>query len=219
MTDNEVLKIYTDLLPFLGQVLGPGCELCIHDVRDPEHSIIAIENSATGRKIGYPMTDLARATMEKGMYADTDCVLNYEGSSKGKSFLSSTYFIKNNSRLIGLLCVNKDTLPASAALSALQNLLGAFELNKPENSEYQEDFERPVAGILPNLVADAIAQTKIPPERMTIKERAALVHRLDEQGILSMKGAVKEIASQLNISVPTVYRYMNSSRDDGHTGR
>lgn len=209
MNDNEILQIYTNLLPFLGKVLGPGCELCVHDVRNPDNSIIAIENSITGRQIGHPMTDLAYTTMEKGMYTNSDSVLNYEGSSKGKPFLSSTYFIKNEGRLIGLLCINKDLSAANATFAALQNMLNTFNLVTPENSEYTETLEGPVSDILPNLVADAISQTGILPERMKLNERISLVHRLNEQGILSMKGAVREIASQLGISEPTVYRYLN----------
>lgn len=209
MSDNEILDIYKKLLPFLAKVLGPSCELCIHDVQHPDSSIIAIENNSTGRKIGYPMTDLARTTMEKGLYTDTDSVVNYEGISKGRPFLSSTYFIKNEKRLIGLLCVNKDMSATNTALSTFQNLLSAFNLTTPENSEFTETLEGPVSDLLPNLVADAISQTNILPERMTLRERVSLVQRLNEQGILSMKGAVKEIAAQLNISEPTVYRYLN----------
>lgn len=209
MNDNEVLQIYTNLLPFLSKVMGPCCEICVHDVRHPDKSIIAIENSATGRKIGSPMTDLARTTMEKGLYTNNDSVLNYEGSSKGKPFLSSTYFIKNENRLIGLLCINKDVSAANTAMNTFQNLLNAFNLTIPENSEYTETLEGPVSDLLPAIVADAIAQTNILPERMTRTEKIDLVHKLNEQGILSMKGAVKEIAAQLNISEPTVYRYLN----------
>lgn len=209
MSDNEVLEIYKNLLPFLGKVLGSGCELCIHDVRTPKESIIAIENNATGRKIGSPMTDLAYTTMEKGLYTNSDSVLNYEGSSKGKPFLSSTYFIKNENRLIGLLCVNKDVSASNAAVAAFQNLLNTFNLTLPETSEYTETLEGPVSDLLPNLVADAITQANIPPERMTRTEKIELVRKLNEQGILSMKGAVKEIAAQLNLSEPTVYRYLN----------
>lgn len=209
MSDNEVLEIYKKLLPFLGKVLGSGCELCIHDVRNPNESIIAIENNATGRKIGSPMTDLAYTTMEKGLYTNSDSVLNYEGSSKGRQFLSSTYFIKNEDRLIGLLCVNKDVSASNAAVAAFQNLVNTFNLALPETSEYTETLEGPVSDLLPNLVADAIAQTNIPPERMTRTEKIELVRKLNEQGILSMKGAVKEIAAQLNLSEPTVYRYLN----------
>lgn len=214
MSDNEIFQIYTNLLPFLGKVLGPSCELCIHDIRNPDKSIIAIENSATGRQIGYPMTDFAYTTMEQGMYTDSDSILNYEGSSKGKPFLSSTYFIKNEDRLIGLFCINKDMSATNTALSTFQNLLSSFNLTIPENSEFTETLEGPVSDLLPNLVADAIAQTNVLPERMTLKERVALVHKLNEQGILSMKGAVKEIASQLNISEPTVYRYLNRKDND-----
>lgn len=209
MTDDEVLKIYKDLLPFLGKVCGPNCELCVHDIRNPKESIIAIENSLTGREVGHPMTDLAYTTMEKGLYTDSDSVLNYKGNSKGKPFLSSTYFIKNEDRLIGLFCINKDMTTVNHMRSTFQNLLSEFNLVTPENSEFTETLESPVTDLLPNLVADAIAQTNILPERMTLKERVRLVHKLNEQGILSMKGAVKEIAAQLNISEPTVYRYLN----------
>lgn len=213
MSDKEILDIYTKLLPFLGKVLGSGCELCVHDISRPDSSIIAIENSATGRQIGHPMTDLAYETMEKGLYTNTDSVLNYNGSSKGKPFLSSTYFIKNENRLIGLLCINKDMSATNTALSALQHMLSAFNLTAPENSEYTETLDSPVSDLLPNLVADAIAQTNVPPERMTLKERVALVQKLNDQSILSMKGAVKEIASQLGISEPTVYRYLNRKNE------
>lgn len=214
MNDNEILQIYKNMLPFLGNVFGPGTELCLHDVRNPEASIIAIENSMTDRQTGYPLTDLANETMEKGLYTNADSILNYRGNSKGKPFLSSTYFIKNENRLIGLLCVNKDMTITNTLLSTYHNILHAFNLTAPENTEYAETMETPVSDILHNLVADAIRQANIPPERMILKERVQLVHKLNEQGVLSMKGGIKEVAEQLNISEPTVYRYMNRKLDD-----
>lgn len=42
-----------------------------------------------------------------------------------------------------------------------------------------------------------------------MKEKMVVVHRLEERGVLGMKGAVMEIARQLKISEPTVYRYLN----------
>ena len=103
MTDQELLKCYTDFVPFLAAVCGPGCEIVIHDVTNPEQSIIAIGNGISGRELGDPMTDLARELQEKGTYADTECLLNYKGKTKSGEFLSSTYFIKNEGRLIGML--------------------------------------------------------------------------------------------------------------------
>ena len=89
MTDQELLKCYTDFVPFLAAVCGPGCEIVIHDVTNPEQSIIAIGNGISGRELGDPMTDLARELQEKGTYADTESLLNYKGKTKSGEFLSS----------------------------------------------------------------------------------------------------------------------------------
>ena len=102
MTDQEMLQIYTGLVPFLAGVCGPGCEIVVHDVTDPEHSLIAIENSLSGRQVGDPLTDLSRELQEKGAYTSAAYIGNYEGKSKGRNFLSSTYFIKNEGRHISV---------------------------------------------------------------------------------------------------------------------
>ena len=39
MTDQELLKCYTDFVPFLAAVCGPGCEIVVHDVTNPEMSV------------------------------------------------------------------------------------------------------------------------------------------------------------------------------------
>jgi predicted transcriptional regulator YheO len=44
---------------------------------------------------------------------------------------------------------------------------------------------------------------------MSRQEKINIVKQLNEQGILTMKGAVSEIARQLFVSEPTVYRYLN----------
>jgi len=63
--------------------------------------------------------------------------------------------------------------------------------------------------MLQNMVSRTIADFGLVPEHMSMKDKVAIVHRLQEQGVMKMKGAVTEIAAQLNISEPTVYRYMN----------
>ena len=47
VTDQELLKCYTDFVPFLAAVCGPGCEIVIHNVTNPEQSIIAIGNGTS----------------------------------------------------------------------------------------------------------------------------------------------------------------------------
>lgn len=213
MTDSQVLEQYVRLIPFLATVLGPGCEVLIHDTRNPKHSIIAIRNNLSGRQLDDPMTDLALNIAERGEYENADYVANYSGRSKGKDFLSSTYFIKNEGRLIGLLCVNKEMSAVQDLNNALRMVLERYELAIPQESEYSETLDSSISNLLHTSVAEAIAQSGLSPARMTMQEKVAVVHQLNDSGVLMMKGAVSEIARQLQVSEPTVYRYIKTPLD------
>ena len=211
VTDQEVLQIYMGLVQFLAKVCGSGCEIVVHDVTDPERSLMAIENNISGREVGNPMTDLARELAEKSAYTDADYIANYSGRSKNCDFLSSTFFIKNEGRLIGLLCVNKDVTTIKQMCSTLHGVLYHFNLELPKESGYNEDLDNPVDNLLPTRITDVINQSGVSPSRMRMEEKIKIVQRLNESGILSMKGAVAEVARQLSVSIPTVYRYINKS--------
>lgn len=210
MTDKEILDSYRPMVSFLAQLCGPYCEVLLHDISNPNNSVIEIANGFhSGRTIGFPMTDLATKVAESDAYAQEDFLSNYTGAGKGKNFLSSTYFIKNKGRLIGLLCVNRDMSPITELESALSRLKSQCNLSTEKlSTDVQESFDAPVTEMISNMVHSAIEETGILPERMSIHEKVTLVHKLKEQGILKMKGAVSEIAQQLQISEPTVYRYI-----------
>ena len=209
MTDQEMLQIYTGLVPFLAGVCGPGCEIVVHDVTDPEHSLIAIENSLSGRQVGDPLTDLSRELQEKGAYTSAAYIGNYEGKSKGRNFLSSTYFIKNEGRLIGLLCINKDMESLQNVNAALHSLLSTFNLYEAPKSKYRENLDTQMVNLLQNRVAQVIAESGVATNRLSLQEKVRIVHKLNDEGLLNVKGAVTEIAEQLSVSIPTVYRYLN----------
>ena len=210
MTDKEALALYRSLIPFLAEVCGPASEIVLHDLSDPGHSLIAIENNRSGREIGNPLTDLAREIVSSGSYRQADFKINYTGKSKDRKFLSSTYYIKNQGRLIGLLCVNKDMSGVGAAQQELQRLLQQFNLCLPEEeTRSPENLANPVEELQRSQIADVIRAYGVAPSHMSREDRIAVVRRLQASGILLVKGSVPEIARQLMISVPTVYRYLN----------
>lgn len=212
MTDQELLKIYTNFVPFLAAVCGPGCEIVIHDVTNPEQSIIAIGNGVSGRDIGDPMTDLAREVLERHeTLSDTESLLNYRGRTKHGEFLSSTYFIRNEGRIIGMLCVNKELAAAQELNLALRGLLERFNLSAPPEDSPSEDLNSPLTNVMHSRIAEIISQSGVSPAHMTMQEKIRVVHKLDADGILMVKGAVADIADQLSVSVPTIYRYLNKS--------
>ncbi len=211
MTDVEVLKMYVSLVPFLSEVCGPGTEIVVHDISRPDHSLIAIGNNISGRQIGNPLTDLAKEISDNSAYTEADYLANYSGYSKGRNFLSSTYYIKNEGRLIGLLCVNKDMTLVDEANGAIRALLEKFNLTAPVNSEISEELENPVTDIMRTRIAEVIAQSGVAPSRMSRMEKVRVVHQLNDSGVMMLRGAVAEIAKQLHVSIPSVYRYLNTA--------
>ncbi len=210
MTDKEMMEIYIALTPFIAEVCGKGCEIVIHDVNNTKNSLVSIQNSSTGRKIGDSLTDLASEIIESGKYKTQDYLSGYRGISKQKEYLSFTYFIKNKGNLIGLLCVNKDLSSTVNFSKSLNELFEQFNILAPSENEFKENFDSPLNEILEKSISNAISQTKISPNRMTRQEKIDLVRKLEEQGFFKMKGAITEIAKRLKVSEPTIYRYLKS---------
>ena len=211
--DEEILSNYQKLIPFLAEFLGPGCEIVLHDTHTPDCSIIEIRNGYhTKRKVGDPLTDLAREMMESGVYKTHDYLSNYSGSGKGKQFISSTYFIKNEGRLIGMLCLNKDVGVVSELENVIQRMIKQNNLEvKP--SKYSEILDASVNTLLKQSVSDAIIQSGLDPVRMTTHEKIEVIRSMKQKGIFKMKGAVAESARQLDVSEPTIYRYLHNCHD------
>ena len=62
LTQNErmILQSYIPVVQGLGQYLGEGYEVILHNLESLEHSVMQIVNGHhSGRKIGAPITDLA----------------------------------------------------------------------------------------------------------------------------------------------------------------
>lgn len=207
MQNEEVLQLYVQLLPFLAQVCGPGSEVVVHDISDPDHSLRAIRNNLSGRQTGGTMMPPTRELLAQIGDPNADFVLNQPIMSSGGELLSSVYFIRNEGQVIGLLCVNKDTAAVQELNSSLRAVLERFNLTKPQTAAEESDTS--VAALVRERIAAAIAECGMPPARMSMQEKVRVVHRLNSEGVLVMKGAVSEIAAQLSVSVPTVYRYLN----------
>lgn len=208
MSDKEMLEIYKKLVPFMAELLGGGCEVVLHDTTNKKKSVIAISNSLSGREIGDPLTDLAEKIMEQGSLSNADYLVNYSGKAKGRDFLSSTYLVKNEDRIIGMLCINKDMTTISELRLNIASMLQKFNIASPETSSFLENLDSSVETYVQRNISQAIGFSGITPERMTADEKKKLIKALKKDGILDLKGAVREAASQLNVSVPTIYRYM-----------
>ena len=208
MEDKEILQKYIELVPFLNKILGEGTEIAVHDVTNPNRSLIAIANPLSGRELGSPMTELAKQIVVRGLHTEEDFIANYDGSAKGMNFLSSTYFIKNEDRLIGLLCINRNTSASREFMNAFHSFLLEHNLSVPDKSDYHEDLDTKIEDFVESRIAQTISLSGFTSERLKPKEKVQIVKKLNDLGILKIKGAVEETAKQLGVSIPTIYRYL-----------
>ena len=93
----------------------------------------------------------------------------------------------------------------------LDHVMEQFNLIIPHKSIVSETLDNPVESIMHSRIAETVIQSGVQPARMSMDEKIAVVRQLNESGIMTIKGAVAEVARQLSISVPTVYRYMNKN--------
>ena len=151
--------------------------------------------------------------MEEKAYVKRDYLANYNGRSKNKNFVSSTFFIKHEGKVIGLLCINRNMDAMTELDLVLQKLKKAYNLEGALD-DTDESMDTPVGDILPRMVASEMRAVGVPPERMTREEKGTVIRNLMNAGIHQMKGAVVEMARQLHLSEPTVYRYIKREKGE-----
>lgn len=217
MSNYACLERYIPLVTFMGEICGKNYEIILHDVSTPERSVIAACNShLSGRRVGDPMTELAKDLIRTGAYLEHDFVANYEGRTRGgKRFVSSTYFIKEKGKLVGLICVNHDVEDFFALSEHLNNLVQAFSLPVGGTcpTTYTENLDDSISGLSSSLIHSTVLNYHVPMEAMHSADKLEIVRILESQGVFATKGSVGQVARELHISEPTVYRYLQKIRN------
>lgn len=220
MTNKEIFDLFIPLVDFLGEIMGENTEILLHDLSHPDQSVIAISHGFhSGRSLGSPVTDLAIDIRDSQRYKEENYLTHYRAISKGKQYLSSTYYIKNNGELIGMLCLNTNIQPVQNFADAMKKFmkatnLGAYVDAAPDTNTIQESLDAPIASLAESIISRTILESGIAPDRMTREEKMQIVWTLTAQDIPRMKGAVSEIAKQLQLSESTVYRYISQHEKD-----
>lgn len=221
-TANALLRQYVKLTEFLGAALGPDYEVALHDLTDKNRSVIAIANGyISGREVGAPLTNMALSVLKDESYEWQDYRLHYSGlSAAGNALRSSTMFIKEDGKLIGMLCINFDD---SRFQSFAQQVLTLCHPNQffqaldrpeeaPEDLPRPETFRNSTDAVTMDAIAHELKRLGVPAERLTSAERLEVIAALEESGIFLLKGAVKDAAAGLGCSQASVYRYLSQIR-------
>ncbi|MDO5033102.1 transcriptional regulator [Corynebacterium sp.] len=237
---NPTVRPYIPLVEFLGAAIGPNCELVLHDLDDPECSIVAIANGhISGRVVGGPVTNFALWFMRQAEKNHVPSLTGYKSvNSEGRACRSSSYFIRDeDGRLRGMLCINADVTELVNIEDALRRFMGedissmpdkidafpperadsvvesrpTFE-DAPAEAEAVEVLGGSLNELLDNMLTGVLSKTDVPVDRMKSKERIEVVSQLEQDGFFLLKGGIAAAAERLGVSEPTVYRYLAQVR-------
>jgi predicted transcriptional regulator YheO len=207
----------TALLPLvhgLAEMLGPDCEVVLHDVARVPHSIVAIENGCvTGRRVGDPPTDRMLRTLRNAGEAQ-DARL-YLTSRDGKILKSLAVTLRGEDGTpYGLLGLNVDISALVQAQHALARLTAAGPGGAdaaPEGEIFAGDIRDVVAGMITGI----LGETGKTPAAMSRDEKMEVVKRLEERGAFLVKRSAEQVAEALDLSRYTIFSYLKEIRHGG----
>ncbi|WP_321015680.1 helix-turn-helix transcriptional regulator [Hungatella effluvii] len=188
---NDYVKKYVALADMLVETFGPDCEVVLHDLTDPQHSVVYIANGqVTGRMIGESFDVLVKEVMLSPKLKESYVANYYFTAKNGRLIRSSTMLIRDDDgKVQGALCINCDTTRLAKEMEYLQNFLP-----KPDNMDNMT--ANADTADIQKLVADLIEKIKF----------------MDSRGIFMMKGSIDLVAEKMEVNKVTIYSYLDEAR-------
>lgn len=209
---KPILAQYIPLAHMIAQTIGDDCEVVLHDLENPQQSVIyTVNNRVTGRQVGQSFDHLVPwVILSKKL--DHDVVTNYYfHTADGRLIKSSTALLKDfGGKVVGALCINIDTSKISQQIEWLQSLMPKAEENAAP-AEVSPEALTHVSEIVTDLIDKIIGNKDM--SRLRREEKLELIRFMDQRGIFLLKGAVDQVGSRMGISRVTVYSYIDEVRD------
>ncbi|MBC9725134.1 transcriptional regulator [Streptomyces sp. TRM68367] len=202
--DEHLIRESEKIAVALGRMFPGLCEVVLHDLRDPNHAIRAIENNLSGREVGDSVTELGLARIEDPDYPSV--IQNYPNQfPDGRPAKSTSIGIKNAAgEYIAALCLNLDVSVLSPVTLALSNLVATDTEHREQPLETLRDR---TARELRRAVEALAAERGATPRSLSREDKKALVRQLHRDGYFDSRDAAQTIADLLGVSRATVYNY------------
>lgn len=182
--ENSLLAQIEAIAQGLSETFAPFCEVVVHDLKNPEHSIISIHNNLSGRKEGEATTELGLARIESADFPNI--ITNYANQfPDGRPAKSTSIGIKDETgQYVAALCLNLDM----TQFRNMQSMLSQFtEVGCSPVKEHLEPNGSEAIRARIDQYAASIAAT---PRTLKADDRVALIELLRKEGLLDIKKSV-----------------------------
>ena len=209
-SNQQIFEHYIRVGEIIAEMFSPYLEVIIHDLKDPEHSIIAIfNNHITGRKIGDGTSDIGYKKLANEL---PDKIVNYENKSpSGIKLKSSTLTIRNqHNKIIGSMAFNFDLTP-------FENIQEFFNTITKTNKSKLNDFPKQeqfflwsIRDELEQELNKYIIANGLQGKVLTKKDKLNVVALMNKKGHIKKRGSMSILSELLAITRPTLYKYLKN---------
>ncbi|MBQ6456859.1 MAG: transcriptional regulator, partial [Mogibacterium sp.] len=209
MNVKSFLKPYVAVADMIANTFGKDCEVVVHDLENPEHSVVYVANNrVTGREIGQSFYTLVSEVMLSEELIDDHADNYYFTAANGKLIRSSTLMIRDASgEVAGAICINLDTSRITQQIEYLQSFMPNREKHEVTNKKETSASESNISVLVDDLIHRIAGSS--PVETMSRDQRIEKVRFMEEKGIFLMKGSVEKAAEELGVNKVTIYSYLD----------
>lgn len=204
---------YIPIANLIAKTIGDDCEVVLHDLEDPEHSVVyTVNNTVTGRMVGQSFNQLVPQVLLAKDLKDGLATNYYFHTPQGKLIKSSTALIKDfDGVAVGAICINIDATQIKKHLNWIEAMLPELDDTQKVRGGHRPDVSNAhVSDIVDNLIDQVMEGQNV--AHMSRKEKIALIEMMEQKGVFLMKGAVESVSEKMGISKVTIYSYIDAIR-------
>lgn len=209
---NKELEKYFVIADTIQETNGDTCEVIIHDLTEPESSVVHVANGVvTGRKAGQSFDHLVKQVLLNKDFKNDHLSNYFFKTTDEKAIKSSSALIRNqDGEVIGMICINIDITMLQSVNTMLMNYL-KVDLETDRNlGSGEQDVPQDVMAVIDKLIMSVIGTTDT--RGLSRSKCVELVRFMDEKGIFLVKGAMDKVAELMGVSRVTIYSYLDEAR-------
>jgi predicted transcriptional regulator YheO len=209
--DETIINSLKDVVKGLAAFLGSDTEVVLHSLKDPTHSIVAIENGhITGRTVGSALTEAGKKIIKDININKKPFIGPYRSiSPTGKILRSVTIPIKNKQEeIIGFLCINME-IGKFLQIDEIAKTFSTFSSEKIANGELEKTADNiQVEDLRKKIFEEVLVRSGAKGDIPTKERNKFVIEELYKKDFFKIKDSIDFVAQKLGISIFTVYNYL-----------
>lgn len=213
MLDQVTMAALRQIAHGVAAQFGNGCEVVIHDLNHPDHSIVYIENGhVSDREVGGGPSFIILDALKQNPETLEDKLGFLTKLHDGRILKSSTIFIRDDTGTpSAAFSINFDV----TELLALDAKLQAFTSTDKDNegkSGHVNGIPLNVNGLLDELIAQSIKLVGKPVALMSKDDKIKAIQFLNDAGAFLISKSGNRVTKEFCISKYTLYSYIDAGK-------